>query len=171
MENDIIPQEVLESKILLLRGQRVLLDRELARLYGIEVRRLNEQVKRNIKRFPPDFMFQLSAGEAAEFSRSQNATLNRGQNLKYLPYAFTENGIAMLSSVLNTERAIGVNIQIMRTFTRLRRFLLNNAELRRKLEALEKKYDDQFKNVFAAIRALMASPAEDDPKRITGFKP
>lgn len=150
-----------------------MLDRDLAQLYGIEVKRLNEQVKRKIKRFPSDFMFQLSNKDAAELSRSQIATLKRGQNIKYLPYAFTENGISMLSSVLNTDRAIGVNIQIMRTFNKLRRFLFNNAELRRKLEALERKYDAQFKSVFDAIKALM-EPLDDQtaiPKKITGFQP
>lgn len=171
MSKDIVPQEVLESKILLIRGHRVMLDRDLAPMYGIAVRRLNEQVKRNRKRFPPDFMFQLSVGEALQFTRSQFATLKRGQNLKYRPYAFTDNGISMLSSVVNTDRAIGVNIQIMRTFNKIKRFLFDNAELRRKIEALEKKYDAQFKSVFDAIRALMEPPDGPEPKRITGFKP
>lgn len=173
MSKEIIPQDIIESNIFIVRGHRVMLDRDLARLYDIEVKRLNEQVGRKIKRFPADFMFQLSNKETAELSRSQFATLKRGQNVKYLPYAFTENGISMLSSVLNTDRAIGVNIQIMRTFNKLRRFLFDNAELRRKLEALEGKYDSQFKSVFDAIKALMAFQGDPStaPKRITGFKP
>ncbi|MDO8802957.1 MAG: ORF6N domain-containing protein [Elusimicrobiota bacterium] len=173
MSKELIPQDILESKIFIARGHRIMLDRDLALLYGIEVKRLNEQVKRKIKRFPSDFMFQLSNKDAAELSRSQIATLKRGQNIKYLPYAFTENGISMLSSVLNTDRAIGVNIQIMRTFNKLRRFLFDNAELRRKLEALERNYDAQFKSVFNAIKALM-QPQDDTtatPKKITGFHP
>lgn len=173
MSKELIPQDILESKIFIARGHRIMLDRDLAQLYGIEVKRLNEQVKRKIKRFPSDFMFQLSNKDVAELSRSQIATLKRGQNIKYLPYAFTENGISMLSSVLNTDRAIGVNIQIMRTFNKLRRFLFDNAELRRKLEALERKYDAQFKSVFDAIKALM-EPQDDPaatPKKITGFQP
>lgn len=170
MSREIVPQEVVESKILVVRGHRVMLDRDLAPLYGIKAGRLNEQVKRNKKRFPPDFMFRLSAVEALQLSRSQFATLKRGQNLKYLPYAFTENGISMLSSVLNTDRAIGVNIQIMRTFNKIKRILFDNAELRREIEALEEKYDEQFRNVFEAIKALM-EPEGPGPKRIEGFKP
>lgn len=174
MAKDIVPQEELETKIYVIRGHRVMLDRDLARLYGIEVKRLNEQVRRNLKRFPGDFMFRLSGEEAGDISRSQIATLKWGKNIKYLPYAFTENGISMLSSVLNTDRAIGVNIQIMRTFNKIRALLFDNVELRRKIEALERKYDSQFKGVFEAIKMLMAQPKEDegpDLKKITGFKP
>ena len=171
MSKDMIPQEILEAKIFVIRGHKVMLDRDLAKLYGIKVKRLNEQVRRKIKRFPGDFLFKLSEGEADDFSRSQIAALKRGQNIKYLPYAFTENGISMLSSVLNTDRAIGVNIQIMRTFNKIRALLFDNVELRRKIEALERKYDSQFKNVFDAIRMLMAPPPGPGPKRISGFKP
>jgi len=161
MSKEIIPHEVLEGKILMIRGHKVMLDRDLAQLYGIEPKRLNEQVKRNLKRFPPDFMLQLTKEEGANVLRSQNATLKkgRGTHLKYLPYAFTENGVAMLSSVLNSERAIEVNIQIMRTFTKLRELLNTHADLRRKLEEMERKYDDQFKVVFDAIKSLIADPA------------
>lgn len=172
MSKELIPQEVLEAKIFVIRGHRVMLDRDLAQLYGLQVKRLNEQVRRKIKRFPGDFLFQLSETETDDLSRSQFATLKRGHNIKYLPYAFTENGISMLSSVLNTDRAIGVNIQIMRTFNKIRALLFDNVELRRKIEALERKYDSQFKSVFDAIKMLM-SPASTDPgpKKVPGFKP
>lgn len=165
--NEIIPIEVIQQKIYLIRGHKVMLDNDLAELYAVETRVLNQAVKRNIKRFPSDFLFQLSRAEAAELSRSQFVTLKRGQNIKYLPYAFTENGVAMLSGVLNSDRAIAVNIQIMRTFTKLRELLATHKELRRKVEEIEKKYDHQFKVVFEAIRQLMA-PAETNKKKI-GF--
>jgi hypothetical protein len=148
----------------------VLLDEDLAALYGVPAKRLNEQVKRNLERFPDDFMFQLSEGEA-ESLRSQNATLKRsgrGQHRKYLPYAFTEQGVAMLSSVLHSPRAVQVNIEIMRAFVRLRQMLQSNADLAKKLEALEKKYDAQFRVVFDAIRGLMAPPPVK-PRRRIGF--
>ena len=126
----------IESLIKVIRGQQVMLDRDLATLYGVEVKRLNEQVKRNIKRFPKDFMFQLTKEECL---RSQFATLNegRGQHLKYMPYVFTENGVAMLSSVLRSDTAIEVNIRIMRAFTSMRHFLQNNAEVFQRLSTLE----------------------------------
>ena len=126
----------IESLIKVIRGQQVMLDRDLAALYGVETKRLNEQVKRNIKRFPEDFMFQLTREECL---RSQIATLNegRGQHLKYMPYVFTENGVAMLSSVLRSDTAIEVNIRIMRAFTSMRHFLQNNAEEFQRLFLLE----------------------------------
>lgn len=169
MTKDIVPQGILESKILMIRGHKAMLDRDLAVLNGIEAKRLNEQVKRNLKRFPPDFMLQLTKEEWRGLLRSQFATLKKGRGLhvKYLPYVFTENGVAMLSSVLNSERAIEVNIQIMRTFTRIRELLSTHADLRRKLEAMEKKYDYQFKVVFDAIKGLISAP-DKDIKRI-GF--
>jgi len=169
MSKEIVPHEVLASKIFLIRGHKVMLDRDLAQLYGIEPKRLNEQVKRNRKRFPPDFMLQLTKEEGANVLRSQNATLKkgRGMHLKYLPFAFTENGVAMLSSVLNSERAIEVNIQIMRTFTKLRELLNTHADLRRKLEEMEKKYDYQFKVIFDAIKSLISTP--DEPAKKIGF--
>jgi hypothetical protein len=140
------------------RGEKVLLDADLARLYGVRTKALNQAVKRNLERFPPDFMFQLSAQEADALpaSRSQTVTLKRGQNLKYLPYAFTEQGVAMLSSVLRSPRAAEVNIAIMRTFVQLRRLMDSNRHLARKIEALEKKYDEQFAVVFDAIKRLIA---------------
>ena len=162
--NEIIPQEVIQQKIFLIRGQKVMLDNDLAELYEVETRALNQAVKRNIKRFPSDFMFQLNQSEAADLSRSQFVILKRGHNIKYLPYAFTENGVAMLSGVLNSDRAIAVNIQIMRTFTKLRNLLATHKELRMKIEEIEKKYDHQFKIVFDAIRQLMAPPEPTNKK-------
>lgn len=128
----------IENLIFEIRGKQVMLDRDLALLYGVETKRLNEQVRRNTERFPEDFMFQLTKEEALS-SRSQIATLNeqRGQNIKYLPYAFTENGVAMLSSVLRSPKAIEVNIQIMRAFTAMRRFLIANAQVFQRLSSLE----------------------------------
>ncbi|MCX5868689.1 MAG: ORF6N domain-containing protein [Proteobacteria bacterium] len=148
------------SKILLIRGQKVMLDSDLAFLYGVETKVLIQAVKRNIGRFPPDFLFQLSKGES-ESLRSQFVTskppAGRGGR-RYLPYAFTEQGVAMLSSVLKSPRAIMVNVEIMRAFVRLRRILASNRELARKLDALERKYDRQFAVVFEAIRQLMSPP-------------
>jgi len=163
---ELIPVEIIEKKILLIRGEKVMLDADLAELYGVEVKHLKRQVRRNIGRFPADFMIQLSK-EEYEFLRRHFGTLKRGEHSKYLPYAFTEQGVAMLSSVLNSERAVRVNIEIMRAFVRLRQMLASNAELARKLEALEKKYDSQFKVVFDAIRQLMAPP--ETKKRKIGF--
>lgn len=126
----------IEERIFSIRGKQVMIDRDLAMLYGVETKRLNEQVKRNIERFPEDFMFQLTYEEC---SRSQIATLNikQGQNIKYLPYAFTENGIAMLSSVLRSETAIAVNIRIMRTFTKIRKSVCQNSDLQNRVELIE----------------------------------
>jgi hypothetical protein len=140
-----------------------MLDTDLAVLYEVPVKVLNQAVKRNGSRFPQDFMFQLTA-EESDSLRSHFVTLKRGrgQHRKYRPFAFTEQGVAMLSSVLRSKRAIQVNIEIVRTFVRLRQMLASNAELARKLDALERKYDAQFKIVFDAIRQLMAPP---EPKR------
>jgi len=161
------PTERIERSILLIRGHKVLLDVDLAALYGVPTKRLNEQVRRNRARFPEDFMFQLTAEEVTSL-RSQIATSNKGRGgRRYAPYAFTEQGVAMLSTVLNSERAILVNIEIMRAFVRLRQMLASNAELSRKMDALEKKYDAQFKVVFDAIRQLMAPP--ETKKRKIGF--
>jgi len=171
MENNLtlIPLERIGNAIRLVRGQKVLLDNDLAQLYGVETRVLNQAVKRNTERFPEDFMFQLSADEAAAWlrSRSQFVILKRGENLKYRPYAFTEQGVAMLSGVLHSPRAVAVNLEIMRAFVRLRRILASHAGLARKLESLEKKYDARFQVVFNAIRQLMSPPAK--PKREIGF--
>ena len=152
--------------ILLVRGHKVMLDADLATLYGVETRALVQAVKRNLNRFPEDFMFQLSLDEAANL-RSQSVISSWGGR-RTPPYAFTEQGVAMLSSVLHSERAAQVNVEIMRTFVRLREVLSSHADLARKLAALEKKYDSQFKAVFDAIRALMA--ASPTTKRKIGFR-
>jgi phage regulator Rha-like protein len=142
-----------------LRGQKVMLDSDLARLYRVETKTLNRAVQRNRDRFPADFMFRLMA-EEQEILRCQIGTLKpgRGKHRKYSPYAFTEQGVAMLSSVLRSKRAVLVNIEIVRAFVRLREILSSNAELARKLAALEGKYDRQFRVVFDAIRQLMSPP-------------
>ena len=171
---DLVPVEIIESKILLLRGRKVMLDRDLAALYGVTTKVLNQAVKRKIKRFPEDFMFCLTKAEMRNW-RSQIVTSNLGAKMgaRWVPHAFTHNGISMLSSVLNSERAINVNIQIMRTLTRLMELLSTHKELARKLEELERKYDSQFKGVFDAIRMLMAPPAGPEPgqTKTIGFKP
>lgn len=163
-----IPSERIERAILIFRGQKVLLDSELARLYGVQTKVLNQAVRRNAARFPTDFMFELTK-EEYDALRSQTVTLKtgRGQHRKYLPLAFTEQGVAMLSSVLNSERAVAVNIEIMRTFVRLREMLAGHADLARRLDELEKKYDDHFRVVFDAIRQLMTPKAAE--KRRIGF--
>lgn len=157
-----LPDELIEDTILLIRGKRVILDHDLAKLYGVATKVLNQAVKRNLDRFPEDFMFQLTKGETEDWehlkrSRSQIVTLNkiRGTNIKYHPYAFTEHGILMLSSVLKSQRAIQVNIQIMRTFVRLRQMLVSNETLIERLDELEENYDAKFRIVFRAIRQLM----------------
>ena len=160
--------ERVERNILLIRGHRVMLDTDLAILYAVPTKRLNEQVRRNKKRFPSDFMFQLTP-EEVERLRSQFATSKTGPGgRRYRPYAFTEQGVAMLSSVLHSERAIQVNIAIMRAFVQLREMIGSSKTLARRLNELEKKYDSQFRVVFEAIRSLMAEP-EPKVKRI-GFK-
>jgi len=156
-----------ERRIYLVRGHKVMLDVDLAELYGVPTKRLNEQVKRNQKRFPPDFMFRLTAAETKTLMtlRSQSATLKRGQHRKYLLYVFTEQGVAMLSSVLNSNRSIAVNIVIMRAFVKLRELSARNQDMVRKLSEMEKKYDTQFRQVFRAIRQLMEPVAEPLPAR------
>ena len=153
-------------RIYLLRGEKVMLASDLAALYGVPTSALNQAVRRNRKRFPSDFMFQLSPKEWGSL-KSHFVTSKRGGVRRALPYAFTEHGVAMLSSVLTSERAAAVNIAIMRAFVRLREMLLSNADLARKLDALEKKYDAQFKVVFDAIRELMTPP--EPPRRQIGF--
>ncbi len=167
-EADLMPLGRIEQSILVIRGQKVMLDADLAALYGVETKVLVQAVKRNISRFPEDFMFQLSK-EEFDILRSQSLTSRSWGGRRYLPYAFTEQGVAMLSSVLRSERAIQVNIQIMRTFVKLRKMLASHEELARKLDALERKYDHQFKKVFDAIRQLMAPPSPE-PKRRIGFE-
>ncbi len=164
----IVPIESIVSKIIFLRGEKVLLDRDLAELYSVETKVLKQAVRRNIRRFPDDFMFELTKEEFEDW-RSQFVTSNRDKmGLRYKPMAFTEQGVAMLSSVLNSNRAIEVNIAIMRAFVQLRKMISSHANLERKLVALEKKYDQQFRVVFDAIRALMAPP--ERPKKKIGFE-
>lgn len=160
--------KTIEQKNFLVRGQKVMLDSDLAELYGVLTKVLLQAIKRNAKRFPQDLMFQLSETED-KVLRSQLVTLKtgRGQHRKYRPYVFTEQGVSMLSSVLNSDRAIEVNIQIMRTFVKLREMIASHRNLARRLDEREKKYDAQFKVVFDAIRELMTHPDED--KRKIGF--
>jgi hypothetical protein len=186
----ILKSENIAQLVFFIRGEKVIVDRDLASLYGVTTKALNQAVKRNAARFPADFMFQLtksdyealrsqsvtirnrsqSPAEAGAGSlRSQSVTLKRGQHLKYLPYVFTEQGVAMLSSVLRSPRAIAVNIAIMRTFVQLRRLMESNRDLARKIDSLERKYDEQFAVVFAAIKELI-TPAEPPRKQI-GFHP
>ncbi len=175
----VIPEKI-EPLVIYLRREKVLLDVDLAGLYGVETKVLNQAVKRNIERFPEDFMFQLSeeewenlksqnvtSNEDGDSSRSQFVTLKRGQHRKYRPYAFTEQGVAMLSSVLRSPRAVEVNIAIMRTFVQLRRLMDSNKLLAEKIERLEKQYDENFNLVFDAIRQLIA--VDNKPKREIGF--
>ncbi|MDP2158793.1 MAG: ORF6N domain-containing protein [Nitrospirota bacterium] len=156
---ELIPVEIIERKIYLIRGEKVMLDSDLAELYEVETFNLNKAVKRNIDRFPEDFMFQLSKEEAVSlrFQIGMSKTEGRGGR-RYLPFVFTEQGVAMLSTVLNSDRAVKVNIEIMRTFVRLRQMLSTHKDLARKLADMEKKYDSQFKVVFDAIRQLMTPP-------------
>lgn len=165
-----IPAERIESRILLIRGIKVILDSNPAELYGVPTFRLNEQVKRNMDRFPEDFMFQMTNQEY-ERLRSQFAISKKGSGgRRYLPYVFTEQGVAMVSSVLNSHRAIQVNIQIMRTFVKLRELMLSHKDLAQKIDSLEHKFKEHDKNfviVFEAIRKLLASP--EKPKTRIGF--
>jgi hypothetical protein len=165
MHDGEVLSERIETKILLLRGQKVLLDRDLAQLYGVETRALNQAVRRNPDRFPPDFMFALSRDEIRNISQ----TVICSPTIKHAPnvYAFTEQGVAMLSGVLNTPRAVQVNVAIMRAFVRLRQILASHADLARKLDELEKKYDRRFRVVFDALRQMMTPPAP--PRRQIGF--
>ena len=163
---DLIPQEVIERKIYVIRGHRVLLDKDLAELYGVTTKRLNEQVKRNRNRFPVDFMFQLTQKEKNEVV----ANCDHLSSLKYapyLPYAFTEHGAVMLASVLNSMIAVQMSILVVRAFISLRGVLAAHKDLARKIDELEKKYDVQFRVVFDAIRQLMSPP--EKPKRKIGF--
>lgn len=170
--SDLIPIERIEKAILFIRGHKVLLDTTLAELYGVTTKRLNEQVRRNVRRFPSDFMFPLTQEEYQSL-RSHFATLEtgRGRHRKYLPLAFTEQGVAMLSSVLNSQRAIDVNIVIMRTFVRLRQRIGSQRALAKKLVELEKtvgSHGEAIKSLFAAIHGLMNPDGE--MKKVEGFK-
>ena len=178
-----VPDELIERRIYLIRGQKVMLDSDLAGLYGVETRTFNQAVSRQRKRFPEDFMFRLTSEEAESLRsqivisnveddslRSQIVTSKKGRGgRRYAPYVFTEQGVAMLSSVLNSGRAIEVNIAIMRAFVRLRELLATHKDLARKLDEMERKYDEQFRVVFQAIRQLMEPPAPP-PRRRIGFR-
>ena len=164
----LVPRERIEQRILLIRGHNVMLDSDLAQLYGVTVGRLNEAVKRSEDRFPSDFMFQLTKAEFENLKSQIAISSSKWGGRRHAPYVFTEQGVAMLSSVLRSKRAIEVNIAIMRTFVRLREMISPNKVLARRLTDLEKKYDGQFQVVFEAIRELMAEPT---PKsRRIGFK-
>ncbi|TET77767.1 MAG: ORF6N domain-containing protein [Candidatus Cloacimonadota bacterium] len=160
----LIPQETIENKILLIRDQKVMLDRNLVKLYGVATKVLKQAVKRNIERFPEDFMFQLSKKEFEDW-RSQIVTSNSGDKmgLRYRPYAFTQEGVAMLSSVLRSKRAIQVNIQIMRAFVKLRQVLTTHKDILRKIQ----EHDQQIKRIFEILRRLLALP--EKPKHKIGF--
>jgi hypothetical protein len=160
--------EDISQRIHIIRGHRVMLDADLAELYGVTTGALNQAIKRNAERFPEDFMFRLSQ-EESDSLRSQTVILEpgRGRYWKFLPYAFTEQGVAMLSGILQSPRAVQVNIAIMRAFVRMRRMLVSHEELARKVDALEKQYDAQFRVVFDAIRALMEPPKT--PRQRIGF--
>lgn len=164
--NALVPVEGIEKVIHQVRGERVILDRDIALLYGVETKALVRAVKRNLERFPDDFMFQLTVEEIGNL-RYQSGTSSWGGR-RYLPYAFTEQGVAMLSGVLRSEQAVRVNVEIMRTFVRLRRMVIAREDLARKIEDLEKKYDSQFGVVFEALRQLMAAP--DPSGRPIGFE-
>jgi hypothetical protein len=159
----LIPPEIIENRVLLIRGKKVMLDADLALLYQVKTKTLNQAVKRSIKRFPEDFMFRLTLAE-------KDYVVTNCDHLKHIkfstqkPYAFTDLGVAMLSSVLNSERAIQVNIQIMRTFNKLRELLISNSELRAKIELLEKKFDGKFRIVFEAINKILTMTKEDITK-------
>jgi hypothetical protein len=168
-KTDLISTETIEKANQLIRGEKVMLDRDLARLYDVSTGALNQAVRRNRERFPADFMFQLTSAEFAELNLSQiviGSDKHRDPRLR--PYAFTEQGVAMLSSVLRSKRAITVNIEIMRAFVKLRQLLASNTELARRLDELESKYDKQFKVVFVAIRQLMEKPVTD--RKEIGFR-
>lgn len=164
----IIPSERIISKIYIIRNKKVMLDRDIAELYSVLTKVLNQAVKRNIWRFPPDFMFQLNKEEFG-ILRSQIVTLDgRGKYSKYLPYAFTEQGVAILSSVLDSDKAIEVNIQIIRTFIKLRELLATNEELQRKIMQMEERYDKKLKEIFSVLQLLVKE--EKKPKNQIGFK-
>lgn len=161
----IIQETIIANQIYFIRGEQVMLDFDLAQLYGVETKVLKQSVKRNIERFPEDFMFELTSAEWTNL-RSQSVTSSWGGS-RYLPYAFTEQGVAMLSGILRSARAIEVNIAIMRTFVQLRKLMSSNKELSEKIESLEQKYDEQFQTVFAVIKKLVQQDSK--PRKMIGF--
>jgi len=173
MENKFIPDEIIMNQIYLIRGQKVMLDFDLAKLYEVETKQLKRQVRRNIDRFPEDFMFELTQEEYS-FSRSQNGTLKQGANIKYSPMVFTEQGVSMLSSVLNSSRAIKVNIQIIRIFTRIRQMYIDNTDIRLEIEKIKSKLDNQDKNmeiVFRYLDELIDKKEVLQERKRIGYKP
>lgn len=165
------PDELIMQKIYLIRNQKVMLDSDLAEIYGVSTKRLKEQVKRNLERFPDKYMFQLTKDEA-ECSRSQNATLNRGDNIKYLPHAFTEHGILMLSNVLKSKRAIEVSMRIIEIFVYLREHLTNNLEMRIEIEQIKKKisnYGQNIELIFQYLDELMEKAEQPELRKPIGF--
>ncbi|MCE3227014.1 MAG: hypothetical protein K0S32_1565 [Bacteroidetes bacterium] len=175
MENqnasDLIPHETIMNKILLIRGYKVMMDKDLAELYGVETKRLKEQVKRNMERFPDHFMFELTK-EESEVSRSHFATLKRGENQKYLPYAFTEHGILMLSNVLKSKEAIAISIKIIDVFVMLRKALADNTELRLLFEEIRKKTENNSKNIevlFQYLDEFSDKKGSEDQRNIIGY--
>ncbi len=168
----LVPDELVMNKIYFIRNQKVMLDSDLAELYNVETKQLKRQVNRNIDRFPDDFMFELTQSEY-DVLRSQIGTLKRGQHSKYLPMAFTEHGVLMLSSVLNSKQAIAVNIQIMRIFTGIRQMLADNTELRLEIEKIKKKVDNHDKNmeiVFQYLDELLEKNEKTKPRKQIGYK-
>ena len=167
-----LPDETVISKIYAIRGQKVMLDKDLAEMYGVETKVFNQAVKRNIERFPDDFLFQLTKEEVLDVSRSQIVTLKQGQNIKYLPYAVTEQGVAMLSGVLKSAIAIQVHIQIIRVFTKMKELLLTHKDILLKFETLENDVTENKKDIamiFKAVKQLLNSPAT--PRKRIRFKP
>lgn len=172
-EESIIPEEIIINQIYYIRNHKVILDSDLASLYEVETKQLKRQVRRNAERFPEDFMFELTT-EEYHILRSQKGTLKQGEHSKYLPMAFTEKGVAMLSSVLNSQRAINVNIQIIRIFTRIRQLFIDNTELRLEIEKIKTKLDNQGKNmevVFRYLDELIEQKEKPQPRKRIGFKP
>jgi hypothetical protein len=168
----IVPDEIVMNKIYFIRGHKVMLDSDLAELYNVETKQLKRQVNRNIDRFPKDFMFELTKMEY-DALRSQFGTLKRGEHQKYLPYAFTEQGVAMLSSVLSSKKAIQVNIRIMRVFTQIRQMLFDNTELRLAIEEIRKKTENNTKNievVFSYLDKLIEKKENQQPRKTIGYK-
>jgi len=164
-----IPDELIINKIYVIRGQKVMLDRDLAELYDVETRRLKEQVRRNINRFPEEFMFELTKEELEEW-RNEYASSNRDvMGIRIAPFVFTEYGILMLSSVLNSEKAVQMNIQIIRTFVQLRKLANNYEEILAKIKRMESQYNEQFGEIYEALQRLMSKP-ERSPRKQIGYK-
>ncbi|HAS00062.1 MAG: hypothetical protein US57_C0014G0024 [Candidatus Moranbacteria bacterium GW2011_GWC2_37_73] len=169
---EIIPDERIFGRIFYIRGEKVMFDRDIAELYNVKTKELNKAVKRNIERFPEDFMFQLTKSESDMFLRFQNGTLEnggRGKYAKYLPYVFTEQGVAMLSAVLKSRRAIEVSIQIVRVFIKMRKLLATHKDLRDKIEKMEKENKENFKVIFKVISKLMVTNPEKGESKVVGF--